>query len=301
MGVLAVLLDFIQALFLIIYAYIVTLISVFVPQKRKSITGEIALVTGAGHGIGRELALELSKLGAVVVVWDVNKETNDKTAKDIKAAGGKAYAYVCDITNSSVIAEVAKKVRNDVGDVTILVNNAGILNGGPFFELTEVDIRRTFEVNTLSHFWMMKEFLPTMIVKKNGHIFNVISMAAFTGAVMMSDYCASKHAAYGLFQSLRQELNQAGYNFIKMTALCPMFVDTGLVKNFTLKHGRVLTANEVAVAGIDAMLRNYELVSVPSWIVHVTRILDCVLPRKASAVLKSKSGIKIHSQYKKVN
>ncbi|KAI8776354.1 estradiol 17-beta-dehydrogenase 11 [Biomphalaria glabrata] len=102
-------------------------------------------------------------------------------------------------------------------------------------ELTEPDIRRTFEVNTLSHFWMMKEFLPAMIKQNRGHILNVISMAAYTGAVMMSDYCASKHAALGLFKTVRMELNQAGHRNIHMTALCPMFVDTGLVKKFTLK------------------------------------------------------------------
>ncbi|XP_055871903.1 17-beta-hydroxysteroid dehydrogenase 13-like isoform X2 [Biomphalaria glabrata] len=259
MGVLVTVWDLVQLWCLLVYNYILGIISFFVPPKRKSIAGDIALVTGAGHGIGKELALELSKLGAILVVWDVHKENNAKTAQEIKAAGGKAYAYVCDITNSTSIAEVAKKVRQDVGEVTLLVNNAGILNGGPFMELTEPDIRRTFEVNTLSHFWMMKEFLPAMIKQNRGHILNVISMAAYTGAVMMSDYCASKHAALGLFKTVRMELNQAGHRNIHMTALCPMFVDTGLVKKFTLK----------------------------------------ILPRKAAEALRSRSGIKVYSQYNK--
>ncbi|CAL1533240.1 unnamed protein product [Lymnaea stagnalis] len=300
MGALKVILDLFQIFFLIIYHYIVAAFKVLVPPKRKSIEGEIALVTGAGHGIGRELALELSKLGATVVLWDVNKENNEKTAKDIKAAGGKAFAYTCDITSSSKIASVANEVRSNVGEVTILVNNAGIINCGPFFELTEPDIRRTFEVNTLSHFWMMKEFVTSMIANKHGHVLNVISMAAFTGATMMTDYCASKHGAYGLFVSLRDELRRDGHSeYIKMTALCPMFVDTGLIKNFTLTHGRVLTANETALAGIDGMLRNYELVSVPSWIVYFARISQSILPRNAGLELAKKSGIKVESQYKK--
>lgn len=300
MGALRAILDLFQVFFLIIYHYVVAALTVVFPPKRKSIAGEIALVTGAGHGIGRELALELSQLGATLVVWDVNKENNEKTAQDIKTAGGKAYAYTCDITSSSKIAIVASKVRSEVGEVTILVNNAGIINCGPFFELSEPDIRRTFEVNTLSHFWMIKEFVPSMIANKHGHILNVISMAAFTGAVMMTDYCASKHAAYGLFVSLRDELRRDGHSeYIKMTALCPMFVDTGLIKNFTLKHGRALTANETALAGIDAMLRNYELISVPFWIVHFARIAQSILPRKAGIALGQKSGIRVESQYKK--
>ncbi|XP_059172897.1 17-beta-hydroxysteroid dehydrogenase 13-like [Physella acuta] len=301
MSIVEALCDFVQVIFVICYHYVLAFVRVFFPPTRKSIKGEIALVTGAGHGIGRELALEISKLGATVVVWDINKENNEKTASEINKSGGKAYAYTCDITSSVKVTEVANKVRSDVGDITLLINNAGVANCGPFLDLTEADIRRTMEVNLLSHFWMIKEFLPSMIKNQHGHILNVISMAAFTGANLLTDYCASKHGAYGLFQSLQAELRKDGHHNIKMTALCPMFVDTGLLKNFTLKHGKVLTPNQVALAGIDGMLRDYELVSVPCWIARLTLYLTGILPRKAGQFLTKKTGINIESQYKKHN
>ncbi|XP_059172898.1 17-beta-hydroxysteroid dehydrogenase 13-like [Physella acuta] len=301
MSIIADLIDIVQVIFVIYYHYVLALFRVFFPPARKSIKGEIALVTGAGHGIGRELALEISKLGATVVVWDINKENNNKTAEDINKSGGKAYAYPCDVANSAKISEVAQKVRSDVGDITILVNNAGIINCGPFLELSEADIRRTMEVNLLSHFWMIKEFLPSMIKNQYGHILNVLSMAALTGAIMMTDYSASKHGAYGLFQALHAELRKDGHTNVKMTALCPLFVDTGLIKNFSIKYGKVLTPNEVALAGIDGMLRNYELVSVPCWIARFTLYMTGILPRKAGHFLYSKFAVKVESQYKKQN
>lgn len=84
------------------------------------------------------------------------QQNNEKTLEEVKKAGGQGYAYTCDITSTSRIANVAEKVREEVGEITILVNNAGILNGGPLLDLSEADIRRTFEVNTLSHFWVCK-------------------------------------------------------------------------------------------------------------------------------------------------
>ncbi|BFZ11153.1 hypothetical protein BsWGS_14192 [Bradybaena similaris] len=301
MNVVDAIVEIIRVLLVVFYGYISALISAFVPPPRKSIQGEIVLITGAGHGIGREFALEIAKLGAVVVIWDINKENNEKTLADIKKAGGKGFSYVCDITNSSQIKEVANKVRADTGEVSILVNNAGICNGGPLLEMSEKDIRRTFEVNTLSHFWMIKEFLPAMIKKGQGHILNVISMAAFSGSNNLTDYCASKHAAMGFHESLIEELHVNGHHNIKLTALCPMFVDTGLIKNFKVgRNERLLSPNETALAGIDGMLRNYELVTVPPKMYFITKIGN-LFPRKTLQFLLRHSGIEVKSQYKKEN
>uniref|UniRef100_A0A0B7BGP2 Short-chain dehydrogenase/reductase 3 n=1 Tax=Arion vulgaris TaxID=1028688 RepID=A0A0B7BGP2_9EUPU len=299
MSVADTVLEILHVLFVIITGYISALISAFFPPARKSITGETVLITGAGHGIGREFSLEIAKLGAVVVLWDINEENNKKTLEDVKKIGGRGFAYQCDITSSSQIKAVADKVRSDVGEVTILINNAGIVNGGPLLELSEADIRRTFEVNTLSHFWMIKEFLPVMIKRGTGHILNMISMAAYSGSVNLSDYCASKHAAMGLHESLTEELHKQNQHNIKLTALCPMFVDTGLIKNFKVgNHERLLTPNETALAGIDGMLRNYEMVFVPPKMNAVLRI-GLMLPRKTKQYLLRQSGVEVNSQYKK--
>lgn len=111
-------------------------------------------ITGAGHGIGRELALQYAALGATIVCWDLNRETNEQTAREIKSKGGRAFAYQCDVTSREQVLQLAEKVQREVGNVTVLVNNAGIMPCHPFREQTEKEIRMVFEINVMAHFWV---------------------------------------------------------------------------------------------------------------------------------------------------
>lgn len=115
------------------------------------------------------------------------------------------------------------------GTVTVLVNNAGIVSAKPVLELSDQMIERTFAVNTLSHFYTVKEFLPGMIQKKRGHIVTIASMAAFAGIPMLADYTASKSGAFMFDESLKLEMNKSGHgNYIKTTCICPYFINTGM-------------------------------------------------------------------------
>eukprot|EP00058_Branchiostoma_floridae_P024633 XP_002610123.1 hypothetical protein BRAFLDRAFT_89829 [Branchiostoma floridae] len=126
----------------------------FVPVKRKSVRGEVVLVTGAAHGVGRCLALEFGRLGATVVLWDINRDGNETTAEQIREEGGTARAYQCDCSKREEIQRVAQQVKEEVGDVTILFNNAGVMTTGSVLDLTDDQIERTFQVNVLAHFWV---------------------------------------------------------------------------------------------------------------------------------------------------
>ena len=113
--------------------------------------------------------------------------------------------------------------------MTVLVNNAGIVSAKPITELSDQMIERTFAVNTLSHFYTIKEFLPGMIEKKRGHVVTIASMAAFCGIPMLSDYTASKGGAFLCDESLRHELYKSGHSsYIKTTCICPYFINTGM-------------------------------------------------------------------------
>lgn len=114
--------------------------------------------------------------------------------------------YKADITSSASIAEVAEKIRATQGDPTILINNAGVGHDGTILEKPESKIRQTFEVNTVSHFLMVREFLPSMIAKNHGHIITIASMASFIGLGDMVEYSCTKASALAFHEGLRQEL-----------------------------------------------------------------------------------------------
>lgn len=129
-------------------------VRIFFPPPRKDINGEIIFLTGAGSGLGRMMALKFAKLGATVVCVDINQTANDATVEEIKSQGFKARGYKCDCSSREDIYRVADLVKNEVGEVTILINNAGIVSGKKFMETEDWMIQKTMEVNTMAHFWV---------------------------------------------------------------------------------------------------------------------------------------------------
>ena len=139
---------------LVLYQFLKAVIQVFFPPPRKDITGEIVFLTGAGSGIGRLMALRFAKLGATVVCVDINQAANEETAKEIKSLGFKAHGYTCDCSKREDIYRVAGLVKREVGDVTMLINNAGIVSGQKFMQTDDWKIQKSMEVNTMAHFWV---------------------------------------------------------------------------------------------------------------------------------------------------
>lgn len=124
------------------------------------------------------------------------------------------------------VKEAAIKAKAQFGDVSILINNAGIVNGKTIMELNEKDIERTLAVNTVGIIRTIHEFLPGMIANKRGHIITVSSMGGLSGVNKGVDYCGSKFGAVGIDESLRYELQKSGHHqYIKTTCICPYFID----------------------------------------------------------------------------
>lgn len=126
----------------------------FFPKELDNVRDKVVLITGAAHGIGKETAFKYASLGAKVVCWDINEKGNNELLKEIKAQGGKAFAYVCNVTKREEIMEVAEKTKREVGTVDILVNNAGIMPTHPLTQHTEAEIRLMFDINVLAHFYV---------------------------------------------------------------------------------------------------------------------------------------------------
>ena len=116
--------------------------------------GDICLVTGAGRGLGRELALKFADYGATMVLWDITEEGIKALAEKIREKETDVYYYVCDCSNKDEVQATADRVRKDVGNVTILINNAGVAGGKTLLDSSEEDIQRVMEVDALAHFWV---------------------------------------------------------------------------------------------------------------------------------------------------
>ncbi|KAL6266910.1 hypothetical protein P5V15_003738 [Pogonomyrmex californicus] len=272
--------------------------------QENSVTDEIVLITGAGHGIGKELAVQYACLGAKVVCLDVNKQTNEETTQEIKTLGkSSVYAYHCDVTKREDVFAVAKKIKEEVGDVTILVNNAGIMPCRVFLDFTTDEIMQTFNVNVLAHFWMLQAFLPNMIEKNHGHIVALSSMAGIVGFPNLVPYSASKHAVSGLMEALDDELrmHSEGKSEIKFTTIYPYMVDTGLCQkpkiNKLFKAFLALNSSkDTAAQIISAQRQNIKRRSVPSfWLSFVAFIRS--LPENAVITVKDflDTGVEPHS------
>jgi len=187
---------------------------------------QIVVITGGSSGVGELLANTLAVRNVTVVVLDINP---------IVTENYNITYYKCDVSKWEEVEAVSKKVIEEIGDPTVLVNNAGVVQGKLILDLKPEDVQQTFSVNTLAHFWTLKAFLPSMLKHKSGHIITVASVMGYAGAVQMSDYSASKAAAISLHESLRYELNiRYKCPQIRTTLVTPGHVLTPLFKTLSL-------------------------------------------------------------------
>eukprot|EP01135_Chromosphaera_perkinsii_P002566 Nk52_evm82s224 gene=Nk52_evmTU82s224 len=194
--------------------------------QKRSLRGKHVLVTGGANGIGKEICLQLAELGAVVICWDKDQERLLNMGKEMKQQGHSFYGYDVDLCRKEDICACARKVREEVGDVNVVVNNAGIVSATPFLDLTDEQMERSFKVNAMAQMRITKEFLPAMVTKKEGFLVNVASVLGHFGAHRCTDYCASKFAVVGFHESLEMELGE--YRNIGMLLVCPATVSTDM-------------------------------------------------------------------------
>ncbi|XP_074596937.1 epidermal retinol dehydrogenase 2-like [Brevipalpus obovatus] len=250
---------------LIFYHWFKSIALFFIPRhlRLKDVSSETVLITGAGSGIGRLLAIKLASMVDNLVLWDIDEPRLQETGKEVQKAGGKCKLYTCDLSRKESVHETVAKVKNDVGPITMIINNAGIVVGKPILELSDDNIRRTFEVNTLSHFWIIRSFLPDMMKKNHGHIVSLASVASFVGSGKLTDYSASKAAAYSLQESLYLELGAAGYDGIKFTSVCPYLIGTGMFHGASDKVIPMLTPEYVTDQIIEAIRTDQYILVLP--------------------------------------
>lgn len=183
---------------------------------------EVVVLTGGANGIGRQMVDLLGGRGIKVAVLDIQAPKDELPST--------ARFFECDITSSTAIGEVASRIRASLGEPTILINNAAILSGKTILEATEAQTRLMFEVNTLAHYHLAREFLPYMIRRNHGMVVTVASQAAYMTTPNMVDYSASKAAAVSFHEGLAAELvTRYKAPKVRTVLMTQGFTKTGLI------------------------------------------------------------------------
>ncbi|XP_002737382.1 short-chain dehydrogenase/reductase 3-like [Saccoglossus kowalevskii] len=278
-------LEGIWVIFSVFYSIIRSIFSWILPARLKDISDDVVLITGGGRGIGRALAIEFAKQGCKkIVLWGRTAETLLSTSNAAAEYGAKVFLYVCDVSEKDEVYQQAKKVESEVGPVTILVNNAGVVHSNKsLVEAKDEDIMKTIQTNIFGHIWTCKAFLPSMMDRNHGHIVTMSSVLANQALPGAGAYSASKAANVGFAESLIQEIHSKRRYGIHSTIVCPYIVQTGMFKGvntrFPLLFPR-LTSEYVAEKIVHAVRKNQQLLMIPR-IMYFSGIVKSLLPTLA--------------------
>jgi 3-oxoacyl-[acyl-carrier protein] reductase len=211
---------------------------------KASLNGQVAVITGAGRGIGASIATKLASLGATVVLCGRTRAPLDATAATISKAGGRAQALECDVTDLRSIEGVAAHVDQTLGQLDILVNNAGVGGfGGPLHQLPPESWEQVLNTNLRGVYYGIRAFAPIMIRAHGGHIVNISSLAGKNALPNGAAYAASKWGLNGLSYSVAEELR---VHNIRVSVVCPGSVDTELSPHAGKDKTKMLQPDDVA-------------------------------------------------------
>lgn len=192
----------------------------------QQLEGCVAMVTGAGRGIGRAIAETLGKAGALVVASARSEPEIQAVAEEIAEAGGQSIPLPMDISREEQVAAGFAAVQERFGRLDVLVNNAGIGRFGPLMDFPSAALQEVTSVNLLGTYWCCQQAMRLMVPRRSGYIINLSSVVGFKGYPNQSAYTATKHAIMGLTKSLAVEAQPHG---IRVSAILPGGVDTSLV------------------------------------------------------------------------
>ena len=206
-----------------------------------SLEGKVALVTGASYGIGFAIACGFADAGATIVFNDINQELVDKGLASYKEAGIEAHGYVCDVTDEAAVNAFVERVSKEVGDINILVNNAGIIKRIPMCDMTAEQFRQVIDVDLNAPFIVSKAVIPTMIKNGGGKIINICSMMSELGRETVSAYAAAKGGLKMLTRNIASEYgefniqcNGIGPGYIETPQTAPLRVEGHPFNNFII-------------------------------------------------------------------
>jgi len=210
----------------------------------SSQAGQVAVITGAGRGIGAAIARRLAARGAMAVLCGRKRTSLDSTATAISEAGGKSHVIQCDVMDLASVQQMAAEVEQTFGRSDILVNNAGVGGfGGPLHELPPESWDKVLNTNLRGVYYCIRSFAPMMIRARAGHIINISSIAGKNALPNAAAYAASKWGLNGLSYSVAEELRA---HSIRVSVICPGSTHTELSPHAGKDPGKMLQPDDVA-------------------------------------------------------
>ncbi|WP_340683873.1 SDR family oxidoreductase [Amycolatopsis coloradensis] len=257
-------------------------------KRERSLAGKVVVITGAAQGIGASTATALSRLGAKVVIGDLDQVLAEKTAAELGAE-----ALPLDVTDTKGFTEFLDEVERRVGPIDVLINNAGIMPLAPLEEEDDAATRRLLEINLHAVVHGTREAVKRMRPRGTGHIVNIASMAGKAGFPGAATYCATKHAVVGLSESVHLELHGTG---VLVSCVMPAVVRTELASGLgEAKFFKSVQPEDVAQAIVDALRRPKFDVFVPASLDAMGRITRLLPRRLGEGLLRALGGDKILS------
>ncbi|CAD5230907.1 unnamed protein product [Bursaphelenchus okinawaensis] len=264
-------------------SFFLNLLLVYLPKdiwrywtlKEKNVEGQTVVITGGASGIGQRMA-EIFALDkkANVAILDIDLKKATEVANDIKAKGGKAEAFRCDVTCTKALEACYEEIKVKFNKVDIIICNAAILYFGHTMELTNEQLQRSFNVNVMGVLNTIRTFLPDFEARNQGQIVCMSSICGYFGETYGMAYCPSKFAVRGIMESIRCEMMDRGLDGIKCTTLYPFFVRTPMILDMgmrpTSRFIPFMSVNRCATAAVNAILKEESQRFIPGYICIMT-------------------------------
>ena len=249
------------------------------------------LITGSGHGLGRELAKTFAKAGCEIIVTDRDIDRVNETVNLLTKSNQRAFGYAMDVTNPVSVQDVHDHVLSEHGPIDILINNAGIVCGGTFENVSLERHKAIYDVNCFGPVTVTHTLLSELLTRPESHIVNIASASALMPLPFAATYASSKWAVLGFSESLREELRLTGHGHVHVTSVCPGYIATGMF------HGAktpflmpMLTPQSLANEVVRAVQSDVEIVRTP-WQVKLLPLLNALLPRWLLRLVGDKLGV----------
>jgi short-subunit dehydrogenase len=256
----------------------------------KSLRDKLILITGGARGIGLAIARRLGRDGGQIVLTDLDTPELKRAQETLQQDGVRCSVFTLDVTETDAMPDFRQRLHDTVGPVEILINNAGVVFGGPFLDVPLEKHLFTYRVNVDGLVAMTHTFLPDLISAGESHLVNISSASALVGLPWGSTYASSKWAVLGFTESIRQEMTELDHKHVGVTTVCPGYIDTGMFEGVRPPLMMpFLSPEELAENVQKAILKRQELVLEP-WLVKLTPFLKGVLPRFLSDGLADLMG-----------